>query len=668
LFGSDSRNALNPPKLPELGLIERIGFGAYGEVWLGYNLATGARRAVKIVYRASFSDNRPFEREFEGIKKFDTVSRTHPSQLSLFQIGKNDEQGYFYYAMELADSASDNGQYRARTLRADLENGRLPAERALDLATALAEALAHLHSNGLIHRDVKPSNIIYVNGRPKLADIGLVTDGSGECTILGTEGYLAADCAGTPKADIYALGKVLYEAVTGMDRREFPKLPQDLRSWEDSELACELNEIVLKACATDPKQRYTTAEDLLRDLQTLSKGKSIRQKRVRRCVLLGIVGSIVSLGLLACLVVLTALWKVDNYEETNALGPLSSNEDANKWWHKGSEIIWADDYLRFPTAYTNLHKAIDLDPKFVRPYVSLLELLVRENMPGVKTETNELRKVRDKLVELAPKRASAYTAQGIFDFYWFHFRAAENDFIQATRRDPNYELGHTAYAFVLHNWARTRESREQIKMSESIVPSKSIVYRILGHTYYADRDFRKAIEFYQKTLEMQDHHSVANIFMGNSYRALGDYRSAITNYERADFVRREDTPEMKDHRKREREALEHDGSRGYWEERWRFERIYRPTDYYDHAVTQMHLGQTDRALDLLEKSYEMDIRDGIESDMICLLFDEHWDGIRDNQRFKALLEKLGYPEVMKPRRKSWSDAFEDWIYGLRRKN
>jgi hypothetical protein len=82
----------------------------------------------------------------------------------------------------------------------------------------------------------------------------------------------------------------------------------------------------------------------------------------------------------------------------------------------------------------------------------------------------------------------------------------------------------------------------------------------------------------------------------------------------------------------------------------------------------MHLGQTDRALDLLEKSYEMDIRDGIESDMICLLFDEHWDGIRDNQRFKALLEKLGYPEVMKPRRKSWSDAFEDWIYGLRRKN
>src|SRR5205814_655550 len=89
---------------------------------------------------------------------------------------------------------------------------RLPAARVLELGLALTEALAHLHAQGLVHRDIKPSNIIFVNGRAKLADIGLVTDASDTCSIVGTEGYLPLDGPGTPQADIFALGKVLYEA------------------------------------------------------------------------------------------------------------------------------------------------------------------------------------------------------------------------------------------------------------------------------------------------------------------------------------------------------------------------------------------------------------------------------------------------------------------------
>lgn len=84
-------------------LLERIGSGAYGEVWLARNLATGAARAVKIVFRSTFRDERPFNREFEGIKKFEAISHTHPTQLALFQVGRNDAAGYFYYVMELAN-------------------------------------------------------------------------------------------------------------------------------------------------------------------------------------------------------------------------------------------------------------------------------------------------------------------------------------------------------------------------------------------------------------------------------------------------------------------------------------------------------------------------------------------------------------------------------------
>src|SRR5450631_1765385 len=269
------------PTVSDYDLLRRIGRGAYGEVWLARSQATGALRAAKIVWRHTFEDARPFQREFAGIQRFERISREHPSQLALFHIGRNEPAGYFYYVMELADAAeprvesselSVDGKasvteglstfnfqlstFRPHTLRADLEKGRLPAAKVLDIGLALSEALSHLHSNGLVHRDVKPSNVIFVNGRPKLADIGLVTDASDQCSIVGTEGYLPPEGPGTPQADIFALGKVLYEAATGLDRREFPKLPEDLRTWPDAAQVFELNEIILKACAQDSKGRY----------------------------------------------------------------------------------------------------------------------------------------------------------------------------------------------------------------------------------------------------------------------------------------------------------------------------------------------------------------------------------------------------------------------------
>jgi eukaryotic-like serine/threonine-protein kinase len=250
------------PVIPDYDLLRRIGAGSYGEVWLARSTATGALRAIKVVYRSTFSEARPFQREFEGLLKFEAVSRAHPSQLALFHVGRNEAEGWFYYVMELADSKiipfpvsgvppepAQLDDYSPKTLRTELEAGRLPAERVLEIACALTEALGHLHGKGLIHRDLKPSNIIFVQGRPKLADIGLVTDAStgGDRSIVGTEGYLPPEGPGTPAADIFALGKVLYEALTGLDRRQFPELPADLREWQ-SGLAGETARRTLFVC------------------------------------------------------------------------------------------------------------------------------------------------------------------------------------------------------------------------------------------------------------------------------------------------------------------------------------------------------------------------------------------------------------------------------------
>src|SRR5689334_14495454 len=94
------------PSVPDYELLQRMAAGAYGEVWLARSKATGILRAAKIVWRHTFEEERPFQREFEGIQSFERISREHPSQLALYHIGRNDAQGYFYYVMELADPAN----------------------------------------------------------------------------------------------------------------------------------------------------------------------------------------------------------------------------------------------------------------------------------------------------------------------------------------------------------------------------------------------------------------------------------------------------------------------------------------------------------------------------------------------------------------------------------
>jgi len=272
------------PHIPDHELIRRIGEGSYGEIWLAKNIL-GTYRAVKIIFRANFKEARPYAREFAGIQKFEPISRTHPGLVDILQIGRNDEAGYFYYVMELADGETvglvfNPATYAPRTLSRELfVRGRLSAMESIAIGRNLAAALAHMHSHGLIHRDIKPSNIIFVNGEPKLADIGLVVALTDARSLVGTEGYIPPEGSGTIHADLFGLGKVLYEMSTGLDRTCFPELPANLEEFSDARLVVELNEVVVKACANSSGPRYATAAELGADLEMLLAGGSVKHLR-----------------------------------------------------------------------------------------------------------------------------------------------------------------------------------------------------------------------------------------------------------------------------------------------------------------------------------------------------------------------------------------------------
>ncbi len=223
----------------------------------------------------------PFEREFEGVRQFEEVSRGQAGLVDLFLVGRNEAAGFFYYVMELAapesDGAGDEGgewvTYAPRTLQSDLQSiERLPVADCLNLGITVAGALHHLHTHGLVHRDVKPSNLIYTRGRYCLADIGMVSATSDGDAFVGTHGYLPREGAGQPSADIFGLGRVLYEALTGEDRQSFPALPKSMRSENPSAAQRELNKVILKTCAHTPEERYSDAAALAADLERIADG------------------------------------------------------------------------------------------------------------------------------------------------------------------------------------------------------------------------------------------------------------------------------------------------------------------------------------------------------------------------------------------------------------
>jgi class 3 adenylate cyclase/tetratricopeptide (TPR) repeat protein len=279
--------APEPPSLlriPDHELIRCIGRGGYGEVWLARNVI-GTYRAVKIVYRKSFRDDRPFEREFTGIKNFAPISLKHPGLVAILHIGRNERAGNFFYIMEIADDLTrgtivDPESYTPKTLTSEMgRRGKIPLRNCVEIGVALTSALDFLHRGGLIHRDIKPSNIIFVGGEAKLADIGLVAEIDEAVSFAGTMGYIAPEILSgaqpaTEQADIYSLGKVLYEISTGKDRQEFPALPAEMPKAADGSLFRRFNEITLKACETQPQLRFRSAREMQTALSQTSERKS----------------------------------------------------------------------------------------------------------------------------------------------------------------------------------------------------------------------------------------------------------------------------------------------------------------------------------------------------------------------------------------------------------
>jgi serine/threonine protein kinase len=277
--------------VPDFDLVRSVGRGGFGEVWLAVNRTTGQLRAVKVVPLRQAGETDAAAREIASLTRLQAcLGSPHPNLMTIHHVGKTAE--YLFYVMDPADDvaggpASNTAGYRPATLESRLRTAPFSAEVCRDYAGQLLAGLAWLHEAGMVHRDVKPANCLFVAGQLKLADFGLVTESHALVSRAGTQKYMPPDGRMDMRADVYAAGLVIYEMITGLPVDEFPSLGREAQNVRSDPLLAALLRLVLHACEADAERRPADARAMLAELT--SPGPTAQ--RLPRRLLLGTIAA-----------------------------------------------------------------------------------------------------------------------------------------------------------------------------------------------------------------------------------------------------------------------------------------------------------------------------------------------------------------------------------------
>ncbi|HET8893867.1 MAG TPA: Stk1 family PASTA domain-containing Ser/Thr kinase [Gaiellaceae bacterium] len=263
-------------------VLRKLGAGGMANVYLAEDQELGRRVAIKILNERHANDEQFVERFRREAKN--AAGLSHPSIVSIYDRGE--AEGTYYIAMEYLEGRSLKELIVSR--------GPAPVNVAIEYARQILQALRFAHLKGIVHRDIKPHNVLVDgDGRLKVTDFGIARAGTSQMTeagsIVGTAQYLSPEQARgsgvDQRSDVYSLGVVLYELLTGdvpfsgdtpveiamKHLSQTPEPPSALRP----EVPHDLDLVVMRALAKNPDDRYQSAEEMEADLARVARGAGV---------------------------------------------------------------------------------------------------------------------------------------------------------------------------------------------------------------------------------------------------------------------------------------------------------------------------------------------------------------------------------------------------------
>jgi len=538
-LGNENDEAFEPTiarMLKDFGdyeLLEEIGRGGQGVVYRARQKSLNRIIALKVIGLALWATEahvKRFRMEAEAAAHLDD-----PRIVPIYEIGERD--GACYFSMKFIE-----GGQLDKIIGSELMPGRKVAE----LMAKLAHTLHHAHQNGVLHRDVKPGNILLdAKGEPHLTDFGLARLVETESTVtrtlevLGTPSYMAPEQAAgnnthlTSATDVYGLGAVLYQLLTGhppfagsttyetvrMVLETQPRQPRLCNPKVDRDLET----ICLKCLEKEPARRYASGQALAEDIERFLRNEPIRSRRSsqlehvwRWCKRKPLVASLIAALILVVAIALTsALWELRRVQAERVLvkrANLSEQEKARLTVQQTKNPAAYDAYLRgraFPGwwhqegAIQLFQEAVKLDPNFAQAWAYLSIGQSLSYWLGTNPSPARLAAAKDALdraIALDPNLPEVHLALGYYRYHGLRdYAGALAEFQQAEKGLPN---------------------------SADVIEALAALQRRLGHWEEAVTDQRRVVELDPRNIH-------AAFSLATTYRMLRRFPEALATVDRA---------------------------------------------------------------------------------------------------------------------------------------
>ncbi len=556
--------ATEPPKekvaVPQIAgydLLGVLGRGGMGVVYKARQRGLKRLVALKMILsgsHASALDLARFKIEAEAVAQFQ-----HPNIVQIYEIGDHD--GMPFFSLEYVEGGS---------LAAKITGMPLPSREAAEVVRLMAQAMQYAHDKGIIHRDLKPANVLLTkDGQPKITDFGLakrLDEDSGQTrhgSVLGTPSYMppeqaegrAADVG--PLSDVYSLGAILYELLTGRApfraatvietltqvRRREPVSPVQLQPGTPRDLET----ICLKCLQKDPTKRYSSAGALADDLRRFLNNEPIKARPVpayehawrwcrRNPVVAALSGAVALLILLALAGSVTAAIVINNEKNAKIQETIRANQEKDR---ANTEKDRANDLAKVAKANADLANrnakiAVDRQASAVSHVITLGEQMQKQmrrkaTSPQLEAELRPVRAdmlaaLRLNLLELA--KEMEHTDLTSFSFVYTHQRLGDlfHDIGMGAEAREQYEIAHERTAKVVEDKPEDDKGRGNLAFLVAKLGDMELDQR--GDVAGARKLFQKALDL---QTDVEEHPRSGSYSHIDHLRLKADYLFKLAN-------------------------------------------------------------------------------------------------------------------------------------------